>query len=295
MKYIRILFAVVLTYSGTAAIAQTDTTKNSKPDTIRIGGMIIIKKEGPHEKRSTTVTIGSKHKQRNSNVSTANWILDLGFANWQDKTDYISATTGQFLVNRPGSPAISDDNFKLRQGKSSNVNLWIFMQRLNLVKHYVSLKYGLGIEMYNFRFKAASPLTFSESGKNPYNASQNINHAFIYRDSITFSKNKLAADYATVPFMINFRTNPNNSDKGLSVSAGISIGYLYSTRNKQVSSIRGKDKNHGNYDLEKWKFSYIGELGLGSARLYGSYTPKSIFEKGLNLMPYAVGIRFSNW
>lgn len=295
MKYIRILFAIFFTVHGAASFAQKDTTDKSKPDTIRIGGMIIIKKDGPHERRSTTVTIGTKRKQRKSNVSTANWIFDLGFANWVDKTDYTAATTGQYLVNKPGGPALSADNFKLRQGKSSNINIWFFMQRLNLIKHYVSLKYGLGIEMYNYRFKSSAPLTFTESRTNPYFPVQNINHAFIFRDSITFSKNKLSADYVTIPFMLNLRTNPNNSDKGLSVSAGVSMGYLYSSRNKQVSSDRGKDKNHGDYDLEKWKFSYIGELGLGSARLYGSYTPKSIFENGMNLRPYTIGVRLSNW
>ena len=95
--------------------------------------------------------------------------------------------------------------------------------------------------------------------------------------------------------MLNFLTNPNSSNKGLSFSAGVSVGYLYNSRNKQISSDRGKLKNHGDYDLEKWKFSYITELGLGPAHLYGSYSPNSIFQKGLNLMPYDVGIRFSNW
>ena len=166
------------------------------------------------------------------------------------------------------------------------------MQRLNLIKHYVNLKYGLGLELNNYRFKTA--LSMKEGGSNPYDLSHNINHPFIFRDSISFSKNKLAADYVTIPFMLNFRTNPNNSDKGLSLSAGVSVGYLYSSRNKQVSE-RGKHKNRGDYDLEKWKFSYIAELGLGPAHLYGSYSPNSIFEKGLNLMPYNIGIRLSNW
>ena len=105
------------------------------------------------------------------------------------------------------------------------------MQRLNLIKHYVNLKYGLGLELNNYRFKTA--LSLKEGGSNPYDLSQNINHPFIFRDSISFSKNKLAADYVTIPFMLNFRTNPNNSDKGLSLSAGVSVGYLYSSRNKQ--------------------------------------------------------------
>jgi hypothetical protein len=95
--------------------------------------------------------------------------------------------------------------------------------------------------------------------------------------------------------MLNFRTNPNYSDKGLSFSAGVSVGYLYSSRNKQKSDERGKLKNRGDYDLEKWKFSYIAELGLGPAHLYGSYSPNSIFEKDLNFMPYNIGIRLSNW
>ncbi len=73
------------------------------------------------------------------------------------------------------------------------------------------------------------------------------------------------------------------------------MGYLYNSRNKQISGERGKQKNRGDYDLEKWKFSYIGELGLGPVRLYGSYTPKSIFENELNMMPYNFGIRLSNW
>jgi hypothetical protein len=229
-----------------------------------------------------------------SNVSTAQFIIDLGFANWSDNTDYASATSQGYLINKPGTGApLGANDFKLRTGKSSNVNIWVFMQRLNLIKHYVNLKYGIGIEMNNYRFK--SNISFKEGGNvNPY-TSQNISHAFVIRDSVNFSKNKLSADYVTVPFMINIRTHPNNSDKGLSISAGVSMGYLYNSRNKQISGERGKFKNRGDYDLEKWKLSYIGELGLGSIRLYGSYAPNSIFENGLKMMPYNFGIRLSNW
>ena len=293
MKYL-VLF-LFSSFISTILLAQKDSAKTEKPDTIRIGGMIIIKKDAPDQKRrETSVTIGgNKRKQKTSNVSTANWIIDIGFANWDDKTNYSMATAQNYIVNKPGSSALGSNDFKLRTGKSSNVNIWIFMQRLNLIKHYVNLKYGLGVELNNYRFK--SPVSFKEGGSNPYNAAQNINHAFVFRDSIAFSKNKLAADYATIPFMINFASNPKNSGKGLSFSTGISMGYLYSSRNKQVSGIRNKQKNRGDYDLEKWKFSYIAELGLGPARLYGSYAPKSIFENGLNMMPYTIGLRLSNW
>src|SRR4029077_17409555 len=116
------------------------------------------------------------------NVSTASWIIDLGFSNWTDKTNYTSAKTDGYLITRPGSADLSDNDFKLKTIKSVNVNILFFMQRLNLIKHYVNLKYGLGLELNNYRFKTA--LSFNEGGTNPYDHSQNINHPFIFRDSI---------------------------------------------------------------------------------------------------------------
>lgn len=290
-KTILILFVIC---SNTIAFAQNDSIRVEREnDTVRIGGMIILKKGDPNEKRRVTVTVGNRQKHKNANVSTSSFIVDLGFSNWVDKTNYSQATSGHFLVNQPGTPDLAAKDFNLKTVKSVNINLWFFMQRLNLIKQYVSLKYGLGIELNNYRFQ--SDISLNEGGINPYNTSQNIPHAFIFHDSVSFSKNKLAADYITIPLMLNFRTNRNYSDKGISVSAGVSAGYLYSSRNKQISSEHGKLKNRGDYDLEKFKFSYIAELGLGPAHLYGSYSPKSIFQNELDYRPYNIGIRLSNW
>jgi hypothetical protein len=292
MKKTILLLSVILI--SITSHAQTDSVLVQRnEDTIRIGGMIILKRGNPNDKKHVTVTVGNRYKRKtNPNVSTSSFIVDLGFANWVDKTNYATATNNGFIVNKPGSPDLVANDFKLKTIKSVNVNIWFFMQRLNLVKHYVNLKYGIGLELNNYRFKSA--VSLNEGGPNPYTA-QNISHPFIFRDSISFSKNKLAADYVTVPLMLNFQTNKNNSDKGVSLSAGVSAGYLYSSRNKQISDERGKKKNRGDYDLEKWKFSYIGELGLGPVRLYGSYSPKSIFHSDLDFRPYNIGIRLSNW
>ena len=100
------------------------------------------------------------------------------------------------------------------------------MQKLSLAKNYVNLKYGLGLELNNYRFK--SPISFKENGVLPYSGGMQTNEAFIFEDSISFSKNKLAADYLTVPLMLNFNSNPNHPKKGISLSAGVSAGYLYS-------------------------------------------------------------------
>ncbi|HXR82989.1 MAG TPA: outer membrane beta-barrel protein [Hanamia sp.] len=279
-----ILIVSVMLMCATS-FAQTDSTQvEKKDDTIRIGGMIILKKGNADENKRVTVTVGNHHRNKEtSNISTSSFIVDLGFANWTDKTNYEQAKANGYLV---GSPDLTANDFKLKTVKSVNVNIWFFMQRMNLIKHYVNLKYGLGLELNNYRFK--SNISFNEGNAN-------IPHPFVFRDSINFSKDKLAADYVTIPLMLNFRTNPNYSDKGISISAGVSMGYLYSSRNKQKSDARGKERNRGDYDLQQWKFSYVGELGLGPVHLYGSYSPKSIFKNDLNFTPYNIGIRLSNW
>ncbi|MEO6404675.1 MAG: outer membrane beta-barrel protein [Ferruginibacter sp.] len=290
----RTTLLVVLIALTTATKAQTDTTFNPKNnDTIRIGNILIIKKNKKAKGEDSTKvvmqrTYGSK---KNSRISTNWWIVDVGFANYNDQTDYASA--GGYLVNKPGSPAFSSSDFKLRTAKSINLNIWFFMQRLGIVKNYVNLKYGLGLELNNYRYK--SSISYKEDGTIPYSGGMQTNSPFIFRDSISFTKNKLAADYLTLPLMLNFSTNPHSSKKGISFSAGVSAGYLYGQRNKQKSEARGKDKNKGEYDLEKFKLSYVGELGLGPVRLYGSYSPKSMYERGLDIRPYNFGFRLSNW
>lgn len=295
MKQLNILLAAV--FFCMAASAQTDSTKSTKKsDTMRIGNIIIIKKgKLPGDTGKSTIQRDREafEKKNAKKVSTNWWIVDVGFANYDDQTNY--ANTGNYLVNRPGYPGISKSDFKLRTGKSVNVNIWLFMQRINLIKKNVNFKYGLGVELNNYRYKSTSALSYKEGGVEPYNNGVQRNSPFIFRDSISFSKNKLAADYVTAPLMLNFSTTPRFNKTTVSFSAGVSMGYLYSQRNKQRSEERGKLKNKGDYDLEKFKFSYVAELGIGPVKVYGSYSPKSMYEHSLDMRPYNFGIRFSSW
>ncbi|MEJ7769699.1 MAG: outer membrane beta-barrel protein [Chitinophagaceae bacterium] len=263
--------------------AQTDSTSKKpgspeKNDTIRIGGMVIIKKGGKGKTDdSTTVHVEHRRRNRSSNIST-NWgIVDLGFANYTDNTDYTSMQAQQFA---PGS---NKDWFNLRNGKSVNVNIWFFMQRLNLVKHVVNLKYGLGLELNNYRYEE--------------DIRYKVKPVSVYKDmTLTYSKNKLAADYLTIPLMLNFNFTPGkNVNKSFGFSAGASAGYLYASRQKNISTEEGKKKTKNDFDLRPYKLSYIAEVQLGPVKVYGSLATQSMFEKGLDQTPYNIGIRLSNW
>ena len=267
-------------------IAQSDTTKT---DTVKAGNFIIVKKE----KKSVSIEISTKKgvdvsynsgkkKKRNSSINW--WIVDLGFTNLTDNTNYATAQASNYLrtLNTTAGD-VTRNSMRLNAGKSSNVNIWIFMKKQNISKNVLNLKYGLGLEMYNFRYDR--------------NVSYRKDPApFVFNDTISFSKNKLYAGYITAPLMININPTPNNNN-GFSLSAGISAGYLIASRNKQISNERGKVKYKGDFDLEPFRLAAIAEVGLGPVRLYGSYSLNKLHRSstGLDQTPFAFGIRFSNW
>jgi hypothetical protein len=264
------------------AFAQNDTTGTKKPipqnDTIRIGGMIIIRKTGNKDReisKDSIYKIRNRRGDKPSNLSTNWWIFDVGFSNYADNSNYVTAAASGFVA-----PGINEDDLKLKGGKSRNVNVWFFMQKLNIAKHIVNLKYGLGLELNNYSFDNTK-LVFT---KKPTNISESATE---------FNKVKLATDYLTVPIMLNFNFTPNRK-KGFGVSGGISAGYLYSARYKSKDDNDVK-KVKSDFNLESFKLSYIGELYLGPIRLYGSYAMKNMWEKGLDMTPYNFGFRFSNW
>jgi hypothetical protein len=281
--------SVVLLLSAISLNAQKDSTAKQL-DTLQIGGFTIVR-DGESAKQSTSSSRTnynqiwvSRSAKKNKSIST-NWLIfDLGFANYRDLTNYSNAQAGSYLkIMRPGDPAVNEGTTTLNTGKSSNVNIWLFMQRASLSKNVLNLKYGLGLEMYNFRYD--SRISF-----------RNAPAPMAFNDSISFTKNKLYAGYITVPLMININTQPN-SRRGLIMSVGMSAGYLLASRNKQVSGDRGKQKYKGDLALEPWRLAAIGEIGLGPVRLYGSYSLNQL-QKTYTRMeqyPYTIGIRFSSW
>ena len=289
MKQLFTLMALLCYVTSTNAQSDSTVITKKNDDTIRIGNIIIINRKNPDEKHSSTnISVTKKERGEPKNVST-NWlIVDFGFANYVDRTNY--SNTGNYLYNRAGAAPLGSNDFSLNVTKSQNVNFWLFMQRLNLIQHHVNLKYGLCIELNNYRYNSS----ISYRKENPFVTGQSPAPT-VFRDSVSFSKNKLAADYFTVPLMINFCTNTINQHKGFSISVGVSGGFLYNQRNKQISEPRGKQKVENGLGLEQFKFSYIGEIGLGPVRLYGSYSPTSFYKKGLDMRPYTLGIRLSNW
>ena len=310
-KVLTALFTIGTLFAG----AQTDSsyTKTDsvlvKPDTIKVGNFFIVKKSAENGKvilnarnQAGTIQIGNvtlkandldsnpvikieRKKPAPKKVSTNWWIFDLGFAGNRDETNYATAVVNNNYLRTFGAAngAANKQTFNLNNGKTTNVNLWFFMQKVSIVKQAVFLKYGMGMEMYNFRYD--SRVSYRKES-----------FPYLYNDSISFTKNKLYAGYLSVPFMLHVNATPGNK-KGFSFSAGVSAGYLIGSRNKQISAARGKQKYKGDFDLSPFRTALIGELGIGPVKLYGSYSLNTLHDSYTRLeeYPFALGIRFSNW
>ena len=282
MKQITTLVALIC--FAFAGMSQTDSARidsflqdTTKPrmtadyDTIRVGNMIIIRKGCD---RSSPDVYRRTGNYNNQNVVTNWFIVDLGFNQVNDKTNYANAIAAGYLPAGANS-----DWFNQRNFKSTNVNIWVFMQRLNLIKHFVNLKYGAGLELNNYKYQ--DNIRF-----------QKTNKPEVIMDVADYRKNKLAADYLTIPVMLNFNFAPSKKN-GFGFSAGASGGYLYSARQKTVGGGKGKEKYHDDFDLRTFKISYIAELVFGPIKLYGSYATQSMFKNSLDQTPYNFGIRLS--
>ena len=279
----RIFTLCIATCTLMTGFAQTDSTKKEAPDTIKVGGMVIIRekgKEGNNEEKNEVYHYhGRKNYDQPANLTTNWFIFDIGFSNYSDLTNASSQAAQDFAADAYQK---NPEWTKILTGKSRNVNIWIVMQRLNMIKHIVNLKYGLGLELNNY---------FYDDTRVRYN--ENPTKITMDEELKTAKKNKLAADYLTLPMMVNFNFTPERR-RGFGVSVGVSAGLLYSARQKTKMNSE-IDKLHGDFDLEPWKVSYVAEILLGPVQLYGSYATKSMWNKGLDQTPYTVGFRIASW
>jgi hypothetical protein len=301
----KILLLMLLMLGGLWANAQVP------PDTIQIKGLIIIKgknEKGRNSYKFYNDTAYTSQKLK-KNLQTKWLVVDVGFNNYIDRSEYNGASyvayypTTNYLQNNPvsekaafdysgiglntlaprnGSEPLTPSEFKLITGKSVNINIWLFMQRLNLAKHKINLLYALGLEMNNYRY--ARNITYEPGYPTK-----------IVRDSIEFSKNKLFASYLTIPLMLNFNSNPYHPNRSFEISMGVTGGYLMKSRTKQISAERGKVRKVDDFNLNKWRFGLAAEIGYGPVKIYSNFALTPLHDYGLEQYPFSIGFRFNGF
>ena len=99
--------------------SQVDTTAQ-RADTIKIGGMIIIKKpgeKGREIKRERDLSMPNRKSNKPTNVSTNWWIFDLGLNNVNDRTSYGSTAANAYMIpvkNKECSTSYQENQYSSR-------------------------------------------------------------------------------------------------------------------------------------------------------------------------------------
>jgi hypothetical protein len=273
------------------AIAQEPLAVQLPNDTLKLGALKIIKINGEVKKNWTDViryfdydAVRVKYTPKkimpNAELQTEWLAFDLGIAGYMDYTKYDA--TKAFT-----SPAVGIPVTKLKmqpKNSSTNVNIWVVQQKLNVYKQKYYFKYGLGFEMFNYYY--ANGVDFRNNDK-----------MYISLTNNTYSKNKLYINYLTVPLILS-RTYKFKKIQDINVAGGVNIGYLLNTRNKQISEALGKKKYDGDFNFSDYKMSGVFQIGIGDVKFYGTTALANIIDKGTSnqsFYPYTFGIRFSKF
>lgn len=269
MKYI--ITAALAICMSTAAHAQDENKKGNTSVGLTIGDGSLIQIESGKNKSET---------KEESRVKVGWGMLDIAINSLIDNTDYSDPATKAFLQ----VPADQQNSnlFSLRQGKSINVNIWpmtVKFKALDGNKQQIVIGSAVGLQMYNFRFnKNISYL--------------NETNPTVILDSVQFTKNKLAFTYLSVPLMVTLKTKLAPKT-WLVYGGGVMAGYRISSWTKQKSGLRGKDKNHDDFNMNDFNVSVTGEIGLDDYfRLFVSYQVTPLHETFLDQHPLCIGFRF---
>jgi hypothetical protein len=288
MKYLFTLLMILLTI-----IAQSqDSLKIILPnDTLTLGNLKIIKVNGVEKKewfsflndgdfKAIKIDYTKKKKGSVKELETSWLDFDFGITGYMDYTKYDNTLT--FTKPAVGLPL---NKRKLQpKNSSTNLNIWVVQQKLNLFKHKYYFKYGLGFEMFNYYY--ANGVDFRNNDK-----------MYISLTNNTYKKDKLYINYLTVPLILS-RTYKFKNIQNINVAGGVNIGYLLNTRNKQISESLGKKKYDGDFNFNDYKMSGVFQIGIGDVKFYGTAPLTNIIDKGTtsqSFYPYTFGFRFSKF
>ncbi len=207
MQYFLKIITAFLLALPLIATAQDNQTKTDTTKFLNGKGKIILKDKNG-DKKSLSLSLGSKSDSTRKVLETS-WLgFDLGFNNFTDDTRYINPTT-------PLNPNDAHDGFlgrtqaddyELRSGKSVHLNFTIVKQQLSLYKNYINIVYGLTYDINNWRYKRG--LTWNkQSPEDPQNPAK-YTGPYMNLDSVSFKTNKLVTNYLQVPLLLRFETSP---------------------------------------------------------------------------------------
>ena len=206
-------------------------------------------------------------RSRKKNVETRYFTFELGMDIWLPSEDY--RIEG------------SIDPMEQRLANSSNVNLYIMRQRFNLIKHQLNLEYGLGLNFHKIMFDNPVVMVREEGEMR-----------FEYRPDEGIRKSRLSSTYLTIPLLLNFESNPNQSRNSFRIAAGVYGSTRLGSNFKQKFNNKNSDniKDRDSFSLSPFRWGFAGQIGYGPVNFYVNYSMTDVFESKKTDQNYEIGM-----
>ena len=241
-------------------------------DTIKIGQLLISKPESKSNlsweqiiKNKDLNGLKVNFKKSNNNfkqLETSWFAFDLALVNYLDETKYAE---NKSLSNPAIGQPLSKSKMQLNNGKSTNFNIWVVQQKYRLKNPAFYLKYGIGLEMFNFRYEYGINFRKNES-------------MFIYLNDESYEKNKLFTSYLSAPVQFGYDFKLKNN-KILGISGGLVTGYLFKSYNKQINRELGKEKYKSNFSLRDMRLAGVFEIRIDKLKFFGTASLQNMLDK----------------
>ncbi|HPG07589.1 MAG TPA: outer membrane beta-barrel protein [Saprospiraceae bacterium] len=262
-----ILTSVVLTAWCTLAVAQQDSmshTPRYRTDHYEADTMYSHSMES-----DSRTTVYHRSRYRHDPIKTRWFLLDIG--------------VGSYVEDVPLYLDNGLNPFDQDLGRSTNLQIHLYQQRINLAGGVLNLLHGLEFNIQEYAF--ANPVSLV-----PNQPELTIN----LDDGVSYRKNRLQMTYLTLPIMLNIETNPNHHHRSFRISAGVYGGLRLNSNLKQKSGAYGKEKIRDDFNLNKYQYGLRGQIGFGPINLYGTLNMSPLFDEnqdaGAKLYPFAIGI-----
>ncbi len=216
--------------------------------------------------------------------------FEWGPGNQSDEIDFVE--TRWILFDLGSTVLTSDETYSLPQNdidpfeqrifKSTNVNLHLVRQRMNIIKGIVNLEYGLGFGFYKIMFENPVKLVPEQPQV-----------TFEYNPETDYKKTRLSYSYLQLPLMLSFETKPEDRSKSFHISAGGYFG-VRTGANHKTKMDGDKDKKKDDFNINSFQYGLRAQLGYGPFNLYATYRLDELFDpdkdNGYELHPFSIGV-----
>jgi hypothetical protein len=222
----------------------------------------IIFDEGRHEK-----------KHRPARRMDGTWGgFELGLANFIN-TDY--------KMTLPEGAEFMD----LKVAKSLDFSFNFAEKSLGIIKNYVGIVTGLGLQYTNYRFT------------DDFSLKQTPDGIIAEPVSMALDKNRLGVWHLNLPLMMEFQIPVYGESTRIKLAAGVVGGLRIGSRQVHKFTENGekqKVKIKDDFYLRDFNYGFTARVGYGDMAIFANYYPQTLFENcmGPEIYPVTVGIHF---